>query len=1193
MTPEQFRRIDEIFNSARGMPHGTRTAFLNESCGGDATLRTEVEALLTADEQPDDYLKTPAIQQGAHIASIGGRLSAQPLPMPARIGNYRVIKIIGEGGFGVVYQAEQEHPRRTVAIKVLKSQFATPQVLRRFEYEAQVLGRLQHQGIARIFEAGTSHEGGRMLAYFVMEHIEGLPLDRYAREKSLTVRQRLELFARVCDAVQYAHQKGILHRDLKPGNILVVEDEDSGKYSMAGETARSATPRAFSAQPKILDFGVARATDANEQLTTMRTSTGQFIGTLPYMSPEQVGGDQREIDTRSDVYALGVVFYQMLSGVLPLDFRSCSVPEAARKIRDDEPRKLGSIDRSLRGEIEIIVSKAMDKDRARRYQSALDLASDIRRYLAGEPIEARRDSTFYVLRKALRRYRGLVAAATLFAVSLAVFSVYAYLQSERNRHLAISESAARVVADTARKSAENAQKRADDTSEQLRRELAVSRIERGRLSSRAGNEADAERVLWAEFLQYPDSTDAYWALWELYQRHPWIASVNALDGNATAAAIRPDSGEFAVASMDGGIYVASLPMLENLRRIPAHSAQARTVAYSRDGSRVASGAIDGGIVIWDATTWKPISDFCASSDAIQWITFSPDGSRLVSVDNGGWVRLHEMPNGTMLHCTRDHSWPAYRASYSPDGRFLATSGNDARVVIRDAETLVPVTRIRSSTGSIGAALYSPDGAYYVGATDRRVIGWNTVTGEAEQLMYSPNGAIGALGFSPDGRWIATGGYWRIDFWNYAKQEREYHISTGQTVATCDITPDGRWLVMSSGKMLRVWEMNRRPGTLDLPSDKERTIVAVRPDASLVATGDLTGQMYLWNGRTGELLNQWPAHKGRIRSIEFHPTQPMLLTSASDDRRLYVWDLRDGKRIREFPSYAPNTMQSFDISPDGTRVALADRDWTFCIVDFETGETIHKLVRTGFECIAIHFSHDGRRVICATRDTYPRVHPPRIFDVETGKQLLELDCRDRGQQWTFAFSADDSMIASGDWDRSVNLFDAKTGERLTSMIGHAGLVLDVKYHPLYPHLLFSTAGDGALCVWDTRTRRNLVSIEPFEGWEVMNLAFTSDGAAMVAAGMYGGTRIWDMSYFDRHIAGNLEFMNDRFGATLPEPAKLDTLREWSRDVMKRPWPRVGTYADRLTVGKSTATWTVSPEVIRNWPKPQPASAPALQ
>lgn len=1193
MTPEQFRKIDEIFNTARMLARGERTAFLNQTCASDTALRSEVEALLSADEEPDRYLRTPAIQQGAHIASIGGRISAAPLPTPAQIGKYRILRVLGEGGFGVVYLAEQESPRRTVAIKVLKSQFATPQVLRRFEYEAQVLGRLQHQGIAQIFEAGTSHEGGRLLAYFVMEHIEGLPLDRFTREKNLNVRQRLELFARVCDAVQYAHQKGILHRDLKPGNILVVEDDDTRRYAVSLDGSRPAhTMSLLNAQPKILDFGVARATDANEQITTMRTSTGQFIGTLPYMSPEQVSGDPREVDTRSDVYSLGVVLYQLLSGVLPLDFKSCSVPEAARKIRDDEPRRLGTLDRGFRGEIEIIVSKAMDKERNRRYQSALDLSSDIRRYLAGEPIEARRDSTFYVLRKALRRYRSVVAVICLFAFALAGFSVYAYVQSERNRQLAHSESAARIVADNARRTAESAQKRADLAAQQLRYELAISRIERGRMSARAGNEADAERLLWAEYLQFPQSPDAYWALWELYQQHPWVASTNQLASPASAASIHPDSTKLAVLSADGSITIATLPMLTPMRRIPAHSSEGRTIAFSQDGALAASGANDGSILVWDTDSWTQVREICAAPDAIRWLTFSPDSTRIVSADQGGWVRVHDAATGAALHGTRDHTWPAYRVVYSPDGRYLASSGNDGRIVIRDAETMVPVTRIRSATGSISSAVFSPDGAQYVGATDRRVTGWNTVTGQAEYQLYAPNGAIGALAFTPDGARLAVSGYWRIDFWNHLTQTREYHISAPQTPSACGVTNDGRWLVMTSGAMIRVWELNRRPGTIHLPSENERTVVAMTPDGRLVATGDSTGRMFLWDGRTGEKLNDWLAHRGRIRSIRFHPTRPLLLTNASEERRLIVWDLRDGSRFRDFTCSAPQTSKSFDISPDGTRLALADRDGAFCIMDLESGGVIHKLWRTGFECISIVFSNDGRRVVCVTREAAPHKVVPRIFDVDTGEALVELQCADKSLQWTFAFSHDDRIIASGDWDRHVNLFDAETGALRTSMTGHAALVLDVKYHPQNPNLLFSTAGDGSLRIWDTQSRRSMMAIEPFEGWEVMNLEFTRDGSVMVAGGMYGGTRIWELAYFDRHIAGNLEFMYERMRDTLAERPDPTPLREWAARVMARPWPqqRGTTLPDREERPVESPGGMVTPAEIRNWPTTRAADAP---
>ena len=313
--------------------------------------------------------------------------TSAPAGTPRMIARYRIVREIGKGGMGIVYEAEQENPRRTVALKVIKPGVAASDSLRRFEYEAQVLGRLHHPGIAQIFEAGTADAGYGPQPFFAMEFIEGLRLIEYADGEGLGTRQRLAMFARVCHAVQHAHQKGVIHRDLKPGNILVEED----------------------GQPKILDFGVARATDSDVQATTARTDIGQLIGTVPYMSPEQVAGDPGELDTRSDVYSLGVVLYELLTGRLPYDVKRKIVPEAARIIRDEDPTPLSSINRVFKGDIETIVSKALEKDVSRRYQSASALAADIERYLRNEPIAARPPGTWYHLHKFAQRNKAVVA----------------------------------------------------------------------------------------------------------------------------------------------------------------------------------------------------------------------------------------------------------------------------------------------------------------------------------------------------------------------------------------------------------------------------------------------------------------------------------------------------------------------------------------------------------------------------------------------------------------------------------------------------------------------------------------------------------------------------------------------------------------------------------------------------------------
>jgi len=318
---------------------------------------------------------------------------SHPSAVDVHIGRYRIIRILGEGGMGTVYEAEQDQPRRSVALKVIKGSLAGPALLQRFEAESQALGRLHHPGIAQIYEAGSAETPYGLRPFFAMELIHGLSLTQYANQRKLNLRQRLSLMIQVCDAVQHAHQRGIIHRDLKPGNILVDE----------------------TGQPKILDFGLARATDSDAE-ATRQTDVGQILGTLAYMSPEQVLADPLALDTRSDVYALGVILYELLAGKLPYEL-SRQLPQAIRIIQEVDPHPLSSLSRVYRGDIETIVAKALEKDKSRRYASAADLAGDIRRYLDDQPITAKPASTSYQLKKFTKRHKALViGVAAVFVV---------------------------------------------------------------------------------------------------------------------------------------------------------------------------------------------------------------------------------------------------------------------------------------------------------------------------------------------------------------------------------------------------------------------------------------------------------------------------------------------------------------------------------------------------------------------------------------------------------------------------------------------------------------------------------------------------------------------------------------------------------------------------------------------------------
>lgn len=395
----RFSRAMEVFDKICDLPASEHADALDRLCENDQPLRSEVEALLEHDAR--DGMLTQALNDQAIEAAATDVLRSLGDGTDIEVDGYEILGELGRGGMGVIYRARQQSPDRFVALKLLGSGFTSDAILRRFARESRVLGRLQHPGIAQIYEAGVASSPTGSRPFFSMELVEGMPLDRHADAAGLSQRDRLELLGKVCDAVGHANDAGVLHRDLKPANILVVRTE--------GERV---------GQPKVLDFGIARITDPQFETTTIETQAGEIIGTLAYMSPEQVSGTGAELDARCDVYALGAIAYELLTGERPLDLSGLPIPEAARVIRDEEPEPLTAHDRSLGGDVQTMISKAMDKDPSRRYASARAFAEDLRRHLAHRPIVARPASTAYQIGKFTKRNKGLVTGIAVAFVVL-------------------------------------------------------------------------------------------------------------------------------------------------------------------------------------------------------------------------------------------------------------------------------------------------------------------------------------------------------------------------------------------------------------------------------------------------------------------------------------------------------------------------------------------------------------------------------------------------------------------------------------------------------------------------------------------------------------------------------------------------------------------------------------------------------
>lgn len=1069
MSPALRDRAEALFLELVDVPADAWPALLEVKCEGDLELKEEVSSLLGCHKEAGSFLDR---QELLALTPDLIRPSEPPLVLGTRVGEYTIERVIGAGGMGVVYQARQEKPRRVVALKLVNSAIASPALLRRFGLEAEMLGRLQHPGIAQIFEAGAADagEGALRRPFIAMELVPGPPLLEYAKQKGLPTRERVRLMAEVCHAVQHAHQRGVIHRDLKPQNILV---DDHGR-------------------PKVLDFGVARAVGADVQATTVHTSVGQLIGTLPYMSPEQVLADPREIDTRSDVYALGVILFEMLTGKQPLDLANRSVPDAVSIIRNQDPMRLSSISRVYRGDLEVIVAKALEKDKRRRYQSAAELAADLEHYLAGEPIAAKVDSAFYVLKKQIRRHRGAVAAGIAAVIGLAAFAVYASVQSHRNSVLAAEERAARIEADEARDLARS-------RAEEMRRNLYVSAIgfaqaaqslnDTGRLKSiLASCPEDLRGWEWRYLTRSADTAGRSQAIpdgrmnsaisrdgsrivrW--HTEAPIIVedgstgeAIREIDlGGEWITAVRLNAnGRMAVAGVEfGGLFVVDVETGDFRRFAMPYPWPVTPTALWPDGTKAIvvfqTSATTLQTLAVDLTTGKVLWEM--PTDAVYYsAAVSPDGRRVALGDLAGNVVVMDQDGCAVGEPVATAGW-ARAVEFDSDSSRLAIGGNEGAVYVLDLETW-RTARHKVFENKIWTMAWSPDGRHVAAAgTEGFIRVLDATTGRVAASHFGHDSTVNVISWLAGPGGILSSSLDKTRrWWPDPARPAQVSASFEGGVQSGAWSHDGKafYVGLENGKILQV-----EPETLRVRREVARlqgavNFIVASPDGSMLAACSDDGTAVVLDAMTFGEMSRFRSPTRRALSVSFSPDLRRVAVSG-DHVALTMWDPRTGSLVAELPAHKTAATHA-EYSPDGRTIAVAYYDNVIRLHDAETGKVVRELHGPTDWVIHAYFTPDGKRLVIGCNDGLIY-----LWDLEGDAPPRTLSGHQNGV-FALTLSPDGKRAVSGGWDNTIRLWDIESGLELLTWRPHINANWVASFSPDGTRFI-SASKDGTARVWTT-------------------------------------------------------------------------------------------------------------------------------